>query len=98
MIRISDTPARLDKDKIIVLLSETPPEGAVSLTARLRKRLDEIKLPRTDVKISFSTGISGYPEFGETAAELVESAKIAYNRAQNSGKETIAEKPAKKKK
>ena len=97
MIRISDTPARLDKDKIIVLLSETPPEGAVSMTARLRKRLGEIKLPRTDIKLSFSTGISGYPEFGETPEELVESARIAYNRAQNSGKETIAEKPKGKK-
>ncbi len=91
--RVSDVPARFEKDKIVVLLSETPAEGAAGFIKRIRERLKEVKVPRTDVKLSFSAGVISYPELGETAEELLEGAKNAYNRAQNSGKDTIAEKP-----
>jgi diguanylate cyclase (GGDEF)-like protein len=91
IMRMSDIPARYGTENIAIILSETPGKGCAAFLKRLRDRLDKIKLPRTDVTLSISTGISVFPEHGEDAESILAAAAEAYERAAGTGKDLIAE-------
>jgi diguanylate cyclase (GGDEF)-like protein len=90
MMRMSDVPARHKTQNVAMLLSETPRDGCVAFLKRLRERLEHVKLPRTDVKIAISAGISVFPEHGEEGATLLAAAEEAFERAMNTGRDLIA--------
>jgi diguanylate cyclase (GGDEF)-like protein len=91
MMRVSDIPARYKAENIIMMLSETPGKGCTAFLKRLRERLEQVKLSRTDVKISISTGIGLFPEHGETSEALLAATEQAFERAKDTGRDLIAE-------
>lgn len=92
IMRMSDIPARHKTQNIVMLLSETPAKGCAAFLKRLRERLENVKLPRTDVSLSVSAGIAIFPDHGEDKDSLLAAAEEAYERAQNTGRDLIAEK------
>ena len=91
-VRTNDVVARMGGEEFIILLSNTPPQGAVALAEKLRKALysnpmmiDDIAIPMTA-----SFGVSGYAEKQQGSIELLYAAadKALYN-AKNSGRNRV---------
>ena len=92
VMRMSDIPARYKMQNVVMMLYETPGEGCSAFLKRLRERLEHVKLPRTDVNLAISAGISVFPDHGEDAETLLAAADEAFERANNTTRDFIAEK------
>jgi diguanylate cyclase (GGDEF)-like protein len=76
VLREADLVARADDGRYLILLEDTPENGAVWTLERLRRRLVEI-LPGHTVRV----GVSCYPAYGFSAAQLVAQARRALDGA-----------------
>jgi len=87
-VRRSDTVSRLGGDEFVVLLSQV--EHAEHAAFSARKILTALTAPhqidRTDLSINVSIGISTYPEDGEDAQTLLNSADTAMYDAKEQGR------------
>ncbi len=87
-LRDGDSLARRGGDEFLVLLPDTPPEGAASVAQKL---IDSVRAPMRcgghDLTISASCGIAVYPENGHDTETLLKAADIAMYRAKEGGRD-----------
>lgn len=88
VIRASDTFCRLGGDEFALIMLETSPLEALQVCLKMQKRLKELKL-LDKVILSFSAGISSFPEHALDAADLTSKADSALFWAKFHGKEQV---------
>jgi diguanylate cyclase (GGDEF)-like protein len=87
-VRAQDVVCRFGGDEFVIVMPETPLEGA-SAKARqllgalqgLRQEMMEMQLPQVD----FSMGVAALPEHGESSVALLKSVDDALYRAKQQG-------------
>lgn len=84
--REEDIPCRYGGEEFVVILPETNIDGALKFATRLRSEMRADTFFQEN-RITFSGGISSYPESGESATKLLESADRALYQAKYSGKD-----------
>jgi diguanylate cyclase (GGDEF)-like protein len=91
-IRVGDEPYRFGGDEFVLLLSDADGEGARIVASRIQEIYRSMgqTLRGTDVQVSFSIGISVFPEDGATPEVLLARADEALYAAKRSGPGKIA--------
>jgi diguanylate cyclase (GGDEF)-like protein len=88
-VRQPDIIARYGGDEFLVLLPETPPEGAVGVAERIRKAI-ESSPPITShgraVAATVSIGVAGYPQHGTDLETIIDKADQAMYASKSNGK------------
>jgi diguanylate cyclase (GGDEF)-like protein len=88
-LRNVDIAGRYCGENFMVMLPETPIEGGKILGERLRKVVSEHRFigenTSRDVRVALDCGIATSPVHGKNASELINSGKLALERAQNWG-------------
>ncbi len=80
-----DVPARYDKDTIAILLPETDHNQAAAIARRLKLLIDKSTPLAGNKRVTFSIGVSNYPNLGKTEESFMESAKQALKICQHLG-------------
>ncbi|MFK8068422.1 MAG: EAL domain-containing protein [Gammaproteobacteria bacterium] len=81
-LRGSDSVARANGDKFLILLDGTDKAAAIQcMTALIAKLKEPIELDSTTIILSLCSGIVSYPEQKKDANELLRQAEIAMNEA-----------------
>ena len=91
-VRTNDVVARMGGEEFIILLSNTPPQGAVALAEKLRKTLHSNPMMIDDLAIPLtaSFGVSGYADKQQGTIEaLYAAADKALYTAKNSGRNRV---------
>jgi diguanylate cyclase (GGDEF)-like protein len=93
--RAADLVARWGGEKFLVLLPETPSDGAKRVADNLRQRVEALQFPHEASKrkiVTISVGVATFsPSPSTTADSLVASADDALQRAKRSGRNTVSE-------
>ncbi len=85
VIRESDTVARYGGDEFVMLLPETPKEGAVIVGERIRKSLVEEKIGG-NIPVYVSVGVAAYPDDGVYSQDIIKKADVALYKAKEDGR------------
>jgi diguanylate cyclase (GGDEF)-like protein len=89
-----DEPARYGGEEFAIALPETRIDGAVEVGERIRKRLDQMRIPLDggdgEIVIRASIGVAGSPDQQPDVRSLIKSADQALYRAKRSGKNRTA--------
>lgn len=91
-VRTNDVVARMGGEEFIILLSNTPPQGAVALAEKLRKALYSNNMMVDDIAIPLtaSFGVSGYADKQQGSIEaLYAAADKALYTAKNAGRNRV---------
>ncbi len=83
-IRGSDVACRYGGDEFAMILPDTPPDGAIKVAERIRRRIESIwkeGFPRVTVSI----GVAAFPIDGVTSEELVRRADWGMYQAKRTG-------------
>lgn len=90
-LRQSDIVARFGGDEFVVVLPETPSNGAMGVAERIRKSVESSPLTTRDKKVAttVSIGIAGYPNQGHDLETVLERADHAMYASKNGGKNRI---------
>lgn len=82
-----DLAGRYGDDKFILVLPETPGNGAGVLCERIRKKFESIQIKHQwyVIPVTASLGISHFPGHGTECAELIARADIASEKVQGRG-------------
>jgi len=90
-LRQTDVVARYGGDEFVVVLPETPANGAVGVAERIRKSIESSPLTTRDKKITatVSIGIAGYPSQGHDLETVLERADHAMYASKNGGKNRV---------
>ena len=90
-IRESDRAARLGGDEFNILLSDiTYPEEAVIIVRKILETSNEVyKINGHKLNITFSIGISIYPDDGQQVEDLMRNADMAMYNAKEKGRNTF---------
>lgn len=91
-LRTSDILARFGGDEFVVLMPNTYKINALVLSERLRKTIGQkpIKVKDTDLKITISGGVAGFPVDAQQGEDLLNLADSALYRAKGAGKNSIS--------
>ena len=93
-VRPSDIAARYGGEEFLIILPETSKEEAQTVAERLRKRISlypfRIDSRKEDIQFTISIGVSSFPEYGQTADELITLADTALYQAKKEGKNKVA--------
>jgi len=90
--------ARYGGEEFIVLLAQTPKEGAMKAAVRIRERIAGHPFPNRESQplkiISLSGGVATYPDDGQSSSDLIAAADAALYRAKREGRNrVVASKP-----
>jgi diguanylate cyclase (GGDEF)-like protein len=87
-LRDTDIIARYGGDEFIVLLPETPAQGALDVANRIRRSVADtaLEIDKKAVRMTVSIGVSSYPEDGRTLDMLVANADDAMYKAKTGGR------------
>ena len=87
-LRQSDIVARFGGDEFVVILPETPSNGAIGVAERIRKSVESSPLVTRDKKVAatVSIGIAGYPNQGHDLDTVLERADHAMYASKTAGK------------
>lgn len=87
-LRQSDIIARFGGDEFVVVLPETPSNGAIGVAERIRKAVESSPLTTRDKKVAVtvSIGIAGYPNQGHDLDTVLERADHAMYASKSGGK------------
>jgi diguanylate cyclase (GGDEF)-like protein len=88
-LRQSDIVARFGGDEFVVVLPETPSNGALGVAERIRKSVESSPLTTRDKKVNATVGIAGYPNQGHDLETVLERADHAMYASKNGGKNRI---------
>lgn len=75
-------------DEFLILLQETTIEQAIKIAEQVRESVIRVSQDWT-YPITISTGVSGYPDHGDTTEELLHQAELGLQKAKNSGKNQV---------
>jgi diguanylate cyclase (GGDEF)-like protein len=93
MLREVDTFARYGGEEFVCLLSETDEDGAITTAEKIRDSVKSEPFGGMDehlLNVTVSIGVAAYPQHGESAQELIESADRAMYRAKQSGRDRVS--------
>lgn len=89
----TDLPGRYGGEEMVVLLAETPPEGARVVAERIRQAVAELRISALASKplphVTVSIGVSGFPLHGEELRSLQEAADQALYWAKGNGRNRV---------
>lgn len=87
-LRQSDIVARFGGDEFVVVLPDTPSNGAMGVAERVRKSVESSPLTTRERKVSVtvSIGIAGYPNQGHDLDTVLEHADHAMYASKSGGK------------
>jgi diguanylate cyclase (GGDEF)-like protein len=91
-VRESDILARYGGDEFVVVLPETPPDGALVIAERIRKAIEShcfLADQGLEARISASFGIASYPDHALTPEGLIQKADQAMYRVKERDKNGI---------
>jgi len=85
-----DEPARYGGEEFVLALPETGAEGALEVAERVRRRVEQARIPRTDgsgaLRVTVSVGVATMPGAARDMRALIAVADEALYRAKRSGK------------
>lgn len=84
-----DIVARYGGEEFIMLLPDTPAEGAYIMAERLRKTVEKYPFCNGRVHLTISGGISSFPGDGDNYIALMEQADIHLYRAKKAGRNKV---------
>ncbi|MEP6570752.1 MAG: GGDEF domain-containing protein, partial [Acidobacteriota bacterium] len=88
-LRIVDTAARLGGDEFVILLCQASTEGALLVAERLRKRLEEVKVPGFG-RVTASFGVATFPDHGSSRDSLIGAADSALYSSKKAGRNRVS--------
>jgi len=92
-LRDYDIPARFGGEEFAVLLPETPPDMALEIAERIRRRVAatafEVETSSEPIRATISCGVAGYPKDGTDVNELIHQADLAVYRAKLQGRNRV---------
>lgn len=92
-LRDTDIVGRYGGEEFIALLPETTKDESIIIAERIRTEIENYKFPRAetqpDGKITLSIGVSSYPEDGDSAEKIIQSADDALYAAKNTGRNKV---------
>jgi len=90
-LRYTDVPARYGGDEFVVLLPETPSQGAADVAERIRESMagKPLVYDGKAVKSTVSIGVASFPGDGHTMDALVARADRALYKAKNKGRNCV---------
>jgi diguanylate cyclase (GGDEF)-like protein len=93
MLREVDTFARYGGEEFVCLLSETDEEGAITTAEKIRDAVKGEPFGGMDehlINLTVSIGVAAYPQHGESAQALIESADRAMYRVKQVGRDQVS--------
>jgi diguanylate cyclase (GGDEF)-like protein len=89
VLRTTDFAGRDGGEEFAILLPDTDMPTALEIAERVRASIAEISLPGTDVSVTTSIGISGFPDHATTLERLERLADAALYVAKRQGRNRI---------
>lgn len=89
VLRAQDFAGRNGGEEFAVLLPDTEISAATEIAERVRAAISEISLPGTDVSVTTSIGIGGFPHHGSTLERLERLADAALYLAKRHGRNRV---------
>jgi diguanylate cyclase (GGDEF)-like protein len=93
MVRPDDIPARYGGEEFIVILPQTPKDGAVVAAERVRARVESHPYPSRQSQplgmVSLSGGVATFPDDGRSSSDLIAAADAALYRAKQAGRNRV---------
>jgi diguanylate cyclase (GGDEF)-like protein len=91
IVRETDVIGRYGGDEFVIVLPETPLNGALAIAERIRKRIEDYEFVAQDqrVHLTVSLGVANLPKHTLTAEGLIKKADAAMYRAKELSKNTI---------
>ena len=92
-IRVDDVPARYGGEEFIILLPNTPKQGAIITAEKIRAAIQNFVFPKEENQpggdLTISGGVASFPYDGKTSAELISAADMALYKAKRGGRNKI---------
>jgi len=92
-LRHYDVPARFGGEEFSILLPETPPEQAMEIAERIRRKVAErefeVETAAEPIRATVSLGVAGFPKDGVDANELIHQADLAVYRGKLQGRNRV---------
>jgi diguanylate cyclase (GGDEF)-like protein len=89
VLRNRDFAGRNGGEEFAVLLPDTDVAAALEIAERIRAAISEISLPGTDVSVTASLGVAGFPEHASTLDRLERLADTALYLAKRQGRNRV---------
>ena len=89
VLRTRDFAGRNGGEEFAVLLPDTELPAAVEIAERVRAAIAEISLPGTDVSVTTSVGVGGFPDHASTPERLERLADAALYLAKRHGRNRV---------
>lgn len=87
-----DLPGRYGGDELMIMLPETPPEGALIVAERIRAVVASTSVPLAGgegVQVTTSIGVAPFPLAGDSASQLFANADVALYQAKQAGRNAV---------
>jgi diguanylate cyclase (GGDEF)-like protein len=90
-IRVNDIPARYGGEEFVVIIPETPGQGALITAERIRSTIEAHTVVSLDrrLKVTVSIGCSVFPESASTQKDLIDTADKALYSAKHNGRNRV---------
>ncbi len=89
VLRVRDFAGRNGGEEFAVLLPDTEIDAALEIAERVRAAVAEISLPGTDVSVTASIGVAGFPGQASTLDRLERLADAALYLAKRQGRNRV---------
>ncbi len=91
MVRETDVVTRYGGDEFVIVLPETPLNGAMVIAERIRKKVEECEFiaQNLSIRLTVSVGVASCPKHTLTAEGLIKKADAAMYRAKELSKNSI---------
>jgi diguanylate cyclase (GGDEF)-like protein len=89
VLRARDFAGRSGGEEFAVLLPDTEIPAAIEIAERVRTAIAEISLPGTDVSVTASIGVGGFPDHASTLERLERLADAALYLAKRHGRNRV---------
>jgi diguanylate cyclase (GGDEF)-like protein len=89
VLRTRDFAGRKGGEEFAVLLPDTEIPAALEIAERVRAAIAEISLPGTDVSVTASFGVAGFPDHASTLERLERLADAALYVAKRQGRNRV---------
>ena len=90
-MRETDVVGRYGGDEFVIVLPETPLNGAMVIAERIRKKVEECEFAaqNSSIRLTVSLGVANCPKHTLTAEGLIKKADAAMYRAKEISKNSI---------